>query len=70
MPVPQLTNGPYSQLLASRTWATGFSAVGVAIVAPLPEVWAAAMLVPAAAALLIKTKTKSFAIRINVLPFP
>jgi hypothetical protein len=51
-------------------WATGFSATGAATGAVLPEVSAAAMLVHVATAPAIKTKTKSFAIRVNFLPFP
>jgi len=63
----QLTNGPYSS-----SWRRG---CGQRILcywrsngAVLPEVSAAAMLVHVATAPAIKTKTKSFAIRVNFLP--
>jgi hypothetical protein len=63
-----LTKGPYSQLLASRTWATGFAAAAFATPAPF-EVWAA-MLIPVAMLPAIRKYTKNFVVLVNVLSFP
>src|ERR1700753_2638301 len=65
-PVPQLTNGPYSQLRASRTRATGLSSPGLGDGSLSGD--SARQLRPETRNVAAKTNRKSFARGVKLLP--